>query len=306
MREWRQGIGLDDATVMTLELRSCLSFLLPLSVLWLDTPSANKHRPDASMSRPWKKPYVSSSSLTTYGIRCWFYLSSMTILLKVESSLAVTGWLTCAVHDRDSQYNLRNLFRAISHSRTELLLVITSLEPHAHLIFVDIQDALSVLPILIPCADTAAEDILSLVSKCASAKEVVIACQEFMEHLHVLLNDYNNESDIESKPIGFPPALQLKRLISIYAAGESLVDAAVTSSEDNAALTRLTLRRKGPVETLESIFSELDAILLLASQHATTAQSRELAHSLASLFVNAASWSKDKSDTDDVLDQCKV
>jgi hypothetical protein len=77
-------------------------------------------------------------------------------------------------------------------------------------------------------------------------------------------------------------------------------------AEDIAALARLTLRRKGSAETLGLLFGELDATLLLISQHATVDECRELAHALAQLFIAAASWSKDRSGAESDLVQCKV
>ena len=50
------------------------------------------------------------------------------------------------------------------------------------------QNPLDALPLLLPCADQAAQDILSLVGECSSSKELVIAVQEAIERVESSLD----------------------------------------------------------------------------------------------------------------------
>jgi hypothetical protein len=79
---------------------------------------------------------------------------------------------------------------------------------------------LAILPMLLPSPDDVADDILSTLSRYANAKEVLIAEQEAMEHLHVFLDNQDDDSDTGSmKPDTLPPVSQLKRLVKLYDQG---------------------------------------------------------------------------------------
>lgn len=88
------------------------------------------------------------------------------------------------------------------------------------------QDPLNTLPALLSSNDPAARDIISLISECGSAKEVVMAVQEAVERVeHALENNDEEESEAQGKEslnkhIPPSPLDQLIILIDIYAASE--------------------------------------------------------------------------------------
>ena len=58
---------------------------------------------------------------------------------------------------------------------------------------------LNMLPVLIPCNDPTARDIMAVVSECGSAKEVVMAVQETTEQLERLLNSDETVGDNDDR-----------------------------------------------------------------------------------------------------------
>lgn len=86
------------------------------------------------------------------------------------------------------------------------------------------------LPVLLPCNDPAARDILTVIGECGSAKEVVMAIQEAVEQLERLLgsdeavvdNDAQRSDDeeectsLEGKSRLNSPITQLTILIDLY------------------------------------------------------------------------------------------
>jgi hypothetical protein len=78
-----------------------------------------------------------------------------------------------------------------------------------------IQDPLQIIPLLLPCPDPAAEDIISLLGECSSPKEVVIAVQESIERISITLSSEQEETDREL----VKPHTQLLRLVSLYGSG---------------------------------------------------------------------------------------
>jgi hypothetical protein len=86
---------------------------------------------------------------------------------------------------------------------------------------------LNTLPVLLPCNDPAARDILTVIGECGSAKEVVMAIQEAVEQLERLLdsdeavvdNDADDEEEctsLEGKSGLNSPITQLTILIDLY------------------------------------------------------------------------------------------
>jgi hypothetical protein len=89
---------------------------------------------------------------------------------------------------------------------------------------------LNTLPVLLPCNDPIARDIMTVIGECGSAKEVVMAVQEAVEQLERLLdsdgevgdNDDKEECPLyagKSKPN--PPTTQLTILIDLYGSCKS-------------------------------------------------------------------------------------
>jgi hypothetical protein len=79
-----------------------------------------------------------------------------------------------------------------------------------------LQDALLLIPLLLPCSRDGADDLLTLIAHHCSAKEVIIAAQEEIERLRSELLE--EESDDESE--GVTLAVQLIRLLSLFAKSE--------------------------------------------------------------------------------------
>lgn len=72
------------------------------------------------------------------------------------------------------------------------------------------------IPLLLPSKHAGAQNIISLLGECCSAKEVVIAVQEAVERLQMSLStesDEEEEEDVQSY------AVMLGILISLYSSG---------------------------------------------------------------------------------------
>jgi hypothetical protein len=79
-----------------------------------------------------------------------------------------------------------------------------------------LQDALLLIPLLLPCPRDGTDDVLALIARHCSAKEVVMAAQEAAERLRS--DPSEGDSDDESEDV--PLATQLTRLLSLLAKGE--------------------------------------------------------------------------------------
>lgn len=81
------------------------------------------------------------------------------------------------------------------------------------------QDPLDVIPALVPVKNGAAGDILALVGECCSAKEVIVAVQESVERVGVMMSTGSDEDEAENDARR-SPASQLGALISLYTSCE--------------------------------------------------------------------------------------
>lgn len=86
------------------------------------------------------------------------------------------------------------------------------------------------LPVLLPCNDPTARDIMSVIGECGSPKEVVMAAQEAIEQLELLLDsdgevgdnvDRRSDDKEECPPFAGKsrlnsPTTQLTILIDLY------------------------------------------------------------------------------------------
>ncbi|KAG6844141.1 hypothetical protein H0H87_009484 [Tephrocybe sp. NHM501043] len=88
----------------------------------------------------------------------------------------------------------------------------------AHEIFTadaaSLLDPLDTLPVLLPCKDPAAREILSFIGECGSAKETLMAIQEAAERLISSIDKEDEDGDIT--PLSFPS--QLVILVDLYTA----------------------------------------------------------------------------------------
>ncbi|KAF8954890.1 hypothetical protein BDZ97DRAFT_1862360 [Flammula alnicola] len=151
------------------------------------------------------------------------------------------------------------------------------------------QDPLNTLPLLLPCDNLAARNIISVIGECGSAKEVVMTVQEAAERLERTLEaEYDEEEEEEedqSKEGGAgegvaehakrnSPVTQLLILIDLYA----------------SAIPRQKLRRKLASDTLRPLFEDLEGIVKLAGRKATQDEGRSMIHSIARLALNTKEW----------------
>lgn len=74
------------------------------------------------------------------------------------------------------------------------------------------------LPLLLPCSDSAAKDIVALLGECSPAKEVVMAAQEVVERIQGSLETEDNEDDVEDQRGTSTPS-QLLTIVQLYASG---------------------------------------------------------------------------------------
>ncbi len=89
------------------------------------------------------------------------------------------------------------------------------------------------IPLLLPCYDLEARNIISLIGNCCSAKEVVMTVQEAMEGLERTLgkddNDDNDEKgvakdgDVLHSKKQSSAIVQLLILMDLYSSGESQI-----------------------------------------------------------------------------------
>ena len=89
---------------------------------------------------------------------------------------------------------------------------------------------MNTLPVLLPCNDPTARDIIAVIGECGSPKEVVMAVQEAIEQLELLLEsdgavgDNDDRSDDKEECPSFAvkksklnsPTTQLTILIDLY------------------------------------------------------------------------------------------
>jgi hypothetical protein len=67
----------------------------------------------------------------------------------------------------------------------------------------------------LPCKDPAAKEILTLIGKYSSSKEVVMAVQEAVERLETCLNEDDEDEKSDAKILSLP--LQLIIVVELYA-----------------------------------------------------------------------------------------
>ena len=91
---------------------------------------------------------------------------------------------------------------------------------------------MNTIPVLLPCNDPAARDILAVIGECGSVKEVVMAVQEAVEQLERLLGSDEADRVDDARSSGRctslagksklnTPITQLTILIDLYGSCES-------------------------------------------------------------------------------------
>ncbi|KAH9985665.1 hypothetical protein BJV74DRAFT_554635 [Russula compacta] len=136
-------------------------------------------------------------------------------------------------------------------------------------------DALSLLPFLLPCPRDGTDELLALIARHCSAKEIVMVVQEVVERFRT---DLTEESDDESESA--PLIVQLIRLLSLL----------------TKAIPRLALR-KSLSRTLAPLV-ELQQLLPLAAKDATVTEGRSLVRNAALIVQELGVWVKEKAEDD--------
>ncbi|KAI0711155.1 hypothetical protein C8T65DRAFT_647682 [Cerioporus squamosus] len=171
--------------------------------------------------------------------------------LDEDLGIALTSLITTAVHDKEPKRPLNDIVEALKQGGSA-----SSLEP------------LTIIPMVVGSPEAGAEDLLDLMFKECSAKEVVMAVEEVMESLDRRLQLRDEEGEENVDRLSF--ARQLARLVRAY----------------EMAIPRLPKWKKSPRETVESRLTELESLISLVSTHATAGDDRVVISAVTHL-VNA-------------------
>ncbi|KAF9459714.1 hypothetical protein BDZ94DRAFT_990885 [Collybia nuda] len=173
-----------------------------------------------------------------------------------EVSVAIGALLISAIKDGKPRVPLSRILQEVTQAGCASLL-----------------DPLDAVPVLLSSRDQAAKDLISLMGECSSAKEVIIAVQESMEHIRasVQLEDEEDEGP-NMKELSFPS--QLNILIGLY----------------TSAVPRLKLRHKTAFETINPLLAELQEIIPSMVSRATCEEGRALITSVSQVLNNILKW----------------
>ncbi|KAF9054247.1 hypothetical protein BJ165DRAFT_1522789 [Panaeolus papilionaceus] len=192
-----------------------------------------------------------------------------------DISTALTGVLTSAVHDEPPKQTLNEIYS----------LVVTNAGK-------DYLDPLHLIPLLLPSAENAAQDILALIGECGSSREVIITAQEAIETLR---HGFENEDDEEYKD----PSV-LEKQLSISAQLSTLVDLYA------AAITRIKLRRKPARETIQPFIQEVETTIKVAAPRCNRVESLAVITSVSHLSDKIVAWCNEVlADQDTEATMCK-
>jgi hypothetical protein len=165
-----------------------------------------------------------------------------------------------------------------------------------------LKNALDLLPLLWACFDTGENvtQLMKLVSRRASSKEVLIGLLEMQESVTTQLFEW--EEDEENNAGG-----RFCTLLDLYSEGKLSIGQIFSTNAINTAIPRITLRKKGPLDTLRPIMKGVAQCIGLASAKLTQITGRSLLQSLATLISSVSSWitstpSKEQTESD----VCKV
>ncbi|KAI1798095.1 hypothetical protein LXA43DRAFT_875891 [Ganoderma leucocontextum] len=175
-----------------------------------------------------------------------------------DLGIALTNLITTAVNDDKPKHNLSSIVKAVRESGCA-----TSLEP------------LTVIPIMVSTPEDGVDELISLISRECSAKEVVIAVEEVVETLDRTLQSGEDASE----SLRVSPARQLVRLLDAY----------------SATIPRLPKWKKSPEEALALRLSELSSVITLAGQTATSDESRTLVIAISEFVLALSSGANEKT-----------
>lgn len=178
-----------------------------------------------------------------------------------DEPAALTTLLSSAICDVSPPHNLKDVLLSVQSTSDRLQ---------------DDLDALLLIPPLLPCSRDGTDDLLTLIARHCSAKEIIIAAQEAIERLKADLSEEESDGESESVPL----AVQLIRLLSLFA----------------KAFPRLVLR-KSPSQALAPL-AEIEQLLIPAANRASVADGRLLIRNAAPMIQELGEWVKGKAGDD--------
>lgn len=149
---------------------------------------------------------------------------------------------------------------------------------------------MNTLPLLLPCRDGAAADLLTLLGECSNAKEDIIAAQEAIERLDNIFNTDPDEG--EENEVHLSACSQLNRLVSFYRSGTSRFSQVSHLYLLLVAIPRLNLRTKTASETARPLLKDLETAIRSAGPLCSREEGRELITSVSNLASGLMDWAK--------------
>ena len=164
------------------------------------------------------------------------------------------------------------------------------------------------LPVLLPCSDPTARDIMAIIGDCGSPKEVVMAVQEAIEQLERLLdsdvavgdNDDRRSDDKEGcQSIARKSKLnstttQLTILIDLYGSCKFCIGQSecFLILKYTKAISRMKLRRKSAPDTLRPLLNQLQKAIQLTVPMLSTHEGRAIISGITVLCRKIAKWAE--------------
>jgi hypothetical protein len=125
---------------------------------------------------------------------------------------------------------------------------------------------------------------MELVSRRASSKEALIGLLEVQECLTPQLSNWDEDDD-ENNAGG-----RFCALLDLYSEGKLAIGQTSSTNAINAVIPRITLRKKGPLDTLRPIMKGIAQCIGLSSSKLSRTTGRSLLQSLATLISGVSSW----------------
>lgn len=156
---------------------------------------------------------------------------------------------------------------------------------------------------LVGCLREGTDEILDVLGRFSSARELTVAVQEVAEYL--INTDEDNSGD-EHGDSRASAATQFIRLLNIYTHGMVWDDLCRRSSQTFTAIPRLKTK-KPPSHTLAMSVGDIQQTIIPATLHATSSEGRSVVSATARLVQDLHTWAGESSQGDQAeLTRCKV
>ncbi|KAI0944793.1 hypothetical protein AcW1_001644 [Taiwanofungus camphoratus] len=185
--------------------------------------------------------------------------------LDEDPNVALVAIVTSSVCEENSVGSLLQIAHAIEQAQ-----LASHLEP------------LILLPVLLPCADEGAAQLINMMGQHCSAKEVVMAVQESVEMIQHASQSEESEEDHENDREDLSVLRQMDRMLRLYA----------------AVISRLPLRKKTPSQIIQPLFSDMQSVILQAGCIASAEDGRTLIASISRSVVAVNEWIKSNPNWD--------